>query len=204
MTHRPSLLAGLALALALLLLPLRSLATTVIPPDFDSLVAQSDYVVRAVVKSVSSEWRVDGQNRNIITQVVLDVKEVIAGTPPQPLVLEFLGGTVGDRTLQVDGAPKFYVGEEDILFVHGNGRQFVPLVALMHGQYPVLRDEKTGQASVLRANGMPLYSEQDVSLPMSTVGPTKARQASAKPLTPAEFASKIRASRQNSSHAKQN
>ncbi len=197
------LLPRVALALSLLLLPAFSRATTVVPPDFDSLVAQADYVVRVVVTSINSEWRTDSQGRHIITKVELAVKEVITGTPPQPLVLEVLGGTVGDRTMRVDGAPRFYVGEEDILFVHGNGRQFIPLVALSHGQYPILRDEKSGAASVLRSNGMPLYSEQDVSLPMSTIGPGKAQQASARPLTPAEFSAKIRTSHENAANARQ-
>ena len=67
-------------------------ATTVVPPKFSELVNESDYIVRAAVKSVTSEWRgVPGQG-SIYTLVELDVREVIAGTPPQPLVLEMLGG----------------------------------------------------------------------------------------------------------------
>jgi len=45
-------LLGLALFLSL-----RLSATTVEPPDIDSLINQSDYVVRAVVKSATPEWR---------------------------------------------------------------------------------------------------------------------------------------------------
>src|SRR5688500_19049855 len=46
------------LACALLaLLPLAARATTVIAPSFDRMVDTSDYIVRATVKSVTSEWR---------------------------------------------------------------------------------------------------------------------------------------------------
>ena len=54
MNARRYLLTGLALGLSLL--P-RLPATTVDAPDIDSLINQSDYVVRAVVKSATAEWR---------------------------------------------------------------------------------------------------------------------------------------------------
>src|SRR6185369_11749113 len=92
-------------------------ATSVIAPDFDGLVHGADYVVRAVVKSVTSEYRVTPQGRAIFTKVELQVLETITGTPPSPLVLELLGGTVDGVTMRVEGTPQFHVGDEDILFV---------------------------------------------------------------------------------------
>jgi hypothetical protein len=188
--NRSSLRIWTTLALTLGLLPLRSLATTVMAPNFDSLVSQADYVVRAVVKSVTAEWRIDGANRHIITKVELTVNEVIKGTPPSPLVLTMLGGRIGQDEMRVEGAPKFNVGDENILFVHGNGQQFIPLVALRYGQYQVARDPASAEAFVLRSNGSPLYDVSDVASPMS---PAKAA-AAARPLTVTEFATKIRAS----------
>ncbi len=189
----------LAACLALVLTAAPVKATTVIPPDFDHLVAQADYVVRAVVKAVTSELRTDGPHRHIVTKVELDVREVISGTPPQPLVLQLLGGKVGDEEMVVDGVPKFKVGDEDILFVHGNGRQFCPVVALTYGRFPVKRDDK-GREYVARANGAPLLSEQDVAKPMGPpVSPGSAplgAQASppggAPALSPADFANHIK------------
>jgi hypothetical protein len=169
-------------------------ATMVIPPAFDKLVGQADYVVRTVVKSVTAEFRGEGQNRHIVTKVEMDVREVICGTPPEPLVLEMLGGEVGGQAMVVAGAPRFKVGDEDILFVHGNGRQISPLVALMHGRYPIKRDD-AGNEYVARGNGAPLYDHQEVALPMGEASPVKAVQLSAKPLAPAEFASRIKAAR---------
>ena len=115
-----------------------------------------------------------------------------------------LGGTIGGVTMQVEGAPRFSAGEEHIFFIHGNGTQFTPLVALMYGSYPIMTDSKTGASYVLRSNGMPLYSEQDVALPMSKLSTTKAQSTGAKPMSPEAFASKIRnAVNTASSHATQ-
>ena len=169
-------------------------ATTVVPPQFDQLVGQADFVVRAVVRSVTSELRASGPNRHIITKVELEVREVICGQPPQPLVLEMLGGQVGDEVMTVDGAPKFAVGDEDILFVHGNGRQFTPLVALMHGRYPIRHEAGSGREYMSRSDGSLLINEQDVVLPMAeTLSLQPLVDGSAQALTPGEFVSRIKA-----------
>jgi len=184
-------------ALALLAVLPAARATTVIAPDFDSMVGSSDYIVRAVVKSVTCEWRANPDqpgHRYIGTLVELDVKEVIKGTPPSPLVLSLVGGRMEDRELIVDGAPQFTAGQESILFVQGNGRHFVPLVGLHHGYYPVRRDKRTGQDQVLRSNGKPLYSEQETALPESAASAIAARDPQARPLNCADFASRIRKS----------
>ena len=181
---------GLALAL---LLPLLARATSVEPPDFNTLVNSADYVVRGVVKAVNSEWREKNGHNYIATKVEVEVREVIRGTPPARVVLDMVGGRVGEDELVVEGAPKFQVGDEDILFVHGNGQMLSPLVALMHGRYPIFRDAKTGQEYALRSNGMPLYSEQDVSLPMTQLSAVKRANPAAKPMAASAFIQKIRA-----------
>jgi hypothetical protein len=182
--------ACVVLALAFCLVPLRGLATSVVAPDFDSLVSQADYVVRGVVKSVNSEWRITGANRSIITKVEVTVTEVIKGNPPTPLVLEMLGGRMGQMSMVVDGAPTFKVGDEDILFIHGNGQQFSPLVGIMYGRYPISHDAASGADTVLRSNGSPLYDSKDVAQAMTPA----AAQPAGYPLTAADFADKIRTS----------
>jgi len=182
----------LLLALAAVLLPLQAPGTTVEAPEFKELVSQADYVVRGVVVAVSSEWREHQGQYYIASSVEVEVSEVIKGTPPDRVVLEMVGGRVGDDQLVVEGAPRFLVGEEDIFFVHGNGRMLSPLVGIMHGLYPVLHDFKTGRDHVLRSNGMPLYSEQDVSLPMTRLSSVKVRNPAAPPLTADDFIRQVR------------
>lgn len=171
-----------------------SSATTVNPPEFPDLVNQSDFIVRAVVKSVTSDFSSPG-SRKIVTHVELEVKEVIAGRPPQPLVLRVLGGKVGDREMVIEGAPRFEAGEESIYFVQGNGRQIYPLVAMMHGSYPVKR-EAGGREFVTRSNRVPLHDTSEVSQPMAGGGAAELQRRMRSPggaLTPAQFVQQIRA-----------
>jgi hypothetical protein len=170
-------------------------ATTVVPPSFEGLVNQADYIVHAVVKSVSCEWRDEGANRHIMTKVELDVKQVIAGNPPTPLVLEMLGGQIGDLKMVVHGAPEFKVGDEDILFIHGNGRQFNPLVALGHGRYRVGHDAQTGHSYLMRSNGEILREEQQISQPLYPGRMIDAETISPAQLSPEAFIGRVRSAR---------
>jgi len=174
----------------------RAGATTVIPPEFPELVNGSDYVVRARVKAVASEVRVKDGQELIYTKVELEVLEVIAGRPPEPLILTMLGGQVGDRKLTVQGAPAFHVGAEDVLFIKGNGRAFSPLFALMHGQYPVMADEKrTGRRYMNRSNLVPLLSADEVATPMAQGELAERLRRLRDPgqaLTPEQFAQEVR------------
>jgi hypothetical protein len=189
----------LAGAIVFSLLAVLVFGTTVVPPSFDKLVSDSDYIVRAVVKSVVSEMRNDGKNRHIITKIELDVREVINGNPPQQLVLEMLGGKVGVEEMVVEGSPKFQVGDEDVLFIRGNKKQFNPLVALMFGRYPIKREARTGREYVVRTNGAALYDEKEVSLPMSDAGTQRLSAVpDSQPLSVTDFVSRIRTSARNS------
>ena len=180
---------------ALLGLAAIATATTVVPPDFAQLVNETDYVVRAVVKSVKSEYRNGPDGRMIVSFVELEVRETILGTPPAHVVLEMLGGQIGDQELAVVGAPKFKVGDEDILFVSGNGRTFYPLFALMHGRYPILREPGTGRRYVARSNLEPLTDTTDVARPIESESVTSPKPLAADPataLTPEQFAARIK------------
>jgi hypothetical protein len=171
------------------------LGTTVAPPDFATLVNESDYVVHTVVKSVTSEWREKQGHRAIFTLVEVEVLEVINGTPPQPLVLEMLGGRVGSEEMVVQGMPEFVAGQEDILFVRGNGRQFYPLTAAMHGRYPIVH-EKGGRIHVARSNHVPLTNTAEVKLPLDgdgIVGIKQEVRAGSLALSPDDFTRQIRA-----------
>lgn len=190
MNARRYLLTGLALGLTVL--PPRLPGTTVEAPDIDSLISQSDYVVRAVVRSATSEWREYAGRRYIGTRVELEIREVVKGAPPSPLVLDLIGGRVGQDELAIQGMPKFQVGDENVLFVHGERRKVFPLVALMHGVYPILREARSGTGYVLRSNGLPLYSAQDVSLPMNRLSAVKRQNPAARPLTVDAFIRQIR------------
>lgn len=132
-----------------------ALATTVIPPSFEELVSRAEMIFQGSVTDVRSEWTGEGAQRHIMSYVTVKVEDAIKGNPGSTVTLEMLGGTVGGETLEVTDAPKFKVGDRDILFVENNGTQFVPLVGIMHGRFRVKKDA-TGQDAVFTNDGSPL------------------------------------------------
>src|SRR5436853_7093927 len=132
-----------------------ALATTVIPPSFDELVSRAEMIFQGTVTDVRSERTGEGAQRHIMSYVTVKVEEAIKGNPGASVTLRMLGGTVGAETMEVADAPKFKVGERDILFVENNGTQFIPLVGIMHGRFRVKKDE-TGRDAVFTNEGSPL------------------------------------------------
>ncbi len=142
--------------MALLALTPFAAATTVIEPTFDELVGQAELIFQGTVTNVKSEWAGEGAQRHIVSYVTLQVDEKIKGEPGTLYTLRMMGGTVEGQTMEVTDAPKFAVGDRNILFVEKNGSQFIPLVGIMHGQYRVQRDAKSGAEFVANDHGAPV------------------------------------------------
>ena len=132
-----------------------ALATTVIPPSFDELVSRAQVIFQGTVTDVRSQWVGEGGQRHINSYVTFKVEDAIKGKPGAEITLQMLGGTVGSETMEVTDAPKFKVGDRDILFVENNGTQFVPLVGIMHGRFRVKKDE-AGRDAAFTNEGSPL------------------------------------------------
>lgn len=143
------LLAGLTVSVRI------TQATTVIPPTFDELVSQAEVIFQGDVTDVRSQWVGEGAQRHIVSYVTFKVEDALKGTPGQSYTIRMLGGTVDGETMGVSDAPKFKVGDKDILFVQNNGSQFVPLVGIMHGRFHVKRDQ-TGQEVVSNNENEPV------------------------------------------------
>lgn len=167
-------------------------ATTVVPPSFPELVDGAEAIYRGRVTSIEARQvdRPDG-SRVIKTFVTVAIERALKGPERGEVTLEFLGGTVGDESLIVTGMPKFQVGDREFVFVRGNGLQFCPLVAVMHGRYRVLRDAATGGDYVARDNRMPLTDVSEVGLPMSALPDAVRSAAVTRALAPAAFEASI-------------
>ncbi len=173
-------------------------ATSVVPPSFPELVAEAEAIYRGTVTSMEARRVARPDGGNVVkTFVTFTVDRVLKGAAQSEVVLEFLGGTVGDDSLEVTGMPKFAVGQREFVFVQKNGTQLCPLVGLMHGRYRVLRDADGARDYVARDNGAPLTDTAEVALPMTPlpaqVRTARAATAAADALTPAAFESQVRA-----------
>jgi hypothetical protein len=146
---------SLLLVAALLLGGRAAQATTVIPPTFDELVNQAEVIFQGDVTEVKSQWVGEGGQRHIVSYVSFKVEDALKGNPGQNYTIRMLGGTVDGETMGVSDAPKFKVGDKEILFVEHNGSQFIPLVGIMHGRFHVQRDQ-SGQEVVATNEGEPV------------------------------------------------
>lgn len=157
----------LAAIVAGIAVPASAIATTVIPPSFSELVAQAQAIVQAEVVSLRSERQTYKESWVIQTYVTFRVVKILKGAADETIELRFLGGTVGDDTMQVEGMPTFAVGDRSVLFVENNGTQWCPLVAVMHGRYRLQRRTADGADVVLRDNGEALGAPEQVQTPMA-------------------------------------
>jgi hypothetical protein len=156
---------ALLVAATVLLLPARATPTTVIAPTFDEMVARAELVVLAQVVALRSVWTESRAGRTIVTDVTVSIDRTLKGPVFVQRSLEFLGGTVGDDTLQVSGMPEFHVGDRDVLFISDSGRPASPLVGFAYGRFRVVRDSATGVERIRTHDGRPLVTTTDVGNP---------------------------------------
>jgi hypothetical protein len=137
-------------------------STSVLPLTFDELVARADEVIVARVVARQSSWVTSRSGRAIVTDVTFSIERTLKGESRIQRTLEFLGGTVGDVTLEVAGIPEFQVNDRDVLFVRDTGRPASPLVGFSYGRFRVVRDATFGTDIIRTFDGRPLASLDDV------------------------------------------
>ena len=159
---------GFLLFPALFSLGFVATATTVIPPNFDELVSRAQVIFEGEVTGLHSQWIGEGAQHRIVTYVTFKVDDALKGDPGASYSIRMLGGTVDGRTMEVTDAPKFQVGDHDLLFVENNGSQFIPLVGIQHGRFRVQKDQ-SGRATLLTGEGHPLADVKQLGEDEETV-----------------------------------
>lgn len=148
-------------------------ATTVIPPNFDELVSRAQIIFEGEVTGLQSQWIGEGAEHRIVTFVTFKVDDTLKGNPGATYSIRMLGGTVDGQTMEVTDAPKFKVGDHDVLFVENNGSQFIPLVGIQHGRFRVQKDQ-TGRNTLVTGAGQPLADVSQLGGNEAAVARTKA------------------------------
>jgi hypothetical protein len=131
-------------------------ATTVIAPSFEELVARADVVFEGQVIDTRASFASGRDGSFIVTDVYFRVARAFKGSPSATLVLQFLGGEVGDVGFQVDGVPTFARGDRDVIFADTSTRLVSPIVAMMHGRVRITADGADRQDIVRLFDGRPL------------------------------------------------
>jgi hypothetical protein len=131
--------------------------------------AQRIFVGRVVaVDSFRADRRGDARIR---TRVTFSVDETLRGSGVVA-VLEFLGGTVGDLTLDVVDMPQFSVGERYVVFAYEGDRWVNPVVGFTQGLLRISQDARDGTARVLTENRAPLASVTAIGRPADRTSST--------------------------------
>lgn len=112
-------------------------ASDILEVSFDELVTNAELIVEGRVVNV--EARQDTQTPFIWTHISVEILEVIAGEVGSSRVeLAFLGGSIGERALNVEGMTMLEQGERGVFFIESVSRQQVhPLLGWEQGHFRV-------------------------------------------------------------------
>jgi hypothetical protein len=115
-------------------------ATTVEERSLRAVVEEAHSIVHGTVISTSSRWT---ENRSmIVTDVRIEVHDVLKGDPAAEVVVTQPGGKVGRLRVEADGASAFRAGDETILFLRRGKQGRSHVVGLFQGHFRVETDRR--------------------------------------------------------------
>jgi hypothetical protein len=150
-------------------------ATTLVRMSLDQLAQASSAIIRGRVVSQETRW--NPRHTQILTYTTIAVGQTLKGTPPSRLVIEQIGGKVGNLRSYVPGTARIQAETDYVLFLEPSSAQpahYLP-VGMMQGVYRVYRDQTTGQERVIlplgsleRIMGGGMSAMQGPTVPFST------------------------------------
>lgn len=90
--------------------------------SYDELASASDKVLLGSVGVKSSHWADDA---HIYTEVMVYPDVTLKGTDQGPVLVQMLGGTVGDTTMSVSDGPELIAGQRVVVFLKQESGRFV-------------------------------------------------------------------------------
>jgi len=161
--------------------------TSVRAPDFETLVDRAELIFTGRVVSQRSEWSTSNGQKSIVTHVSLSIEKLHKGKAGSVVTLQFLGGSVGDVTMEVAEIPRFANGERTVLFIENNGVAASPVIGFFHGKF-LLRKDRNGRDAMLKHSGEPLGDVAEIGR-ARRAGPVR---AASRAMLHEEFSTKIR------------
>ena len=148
--HKAQRISVVVLAI-LWLAPMAASGTTFVTMDEPTLMESSDLVVTGTVTSITSAAL--GTSGPIYTYLQVDVDRVVKGeVDSDTIVVREPGGSVGSRQQWVFGAPQFWVGERDLLFLSHNPDGTWQTNSLSMGKFTLAVD-RSGETTAVRDFG---------------------------------------------------
>ena len=145
---RPALQA-FALLLAVLFMAKTTTATTAVMLSDEQLIASSRVILLGEVQSVKAQW--DLNHENINTYVKIKISQTLKGQlQNDTIVFKQLGGTVGEDSTVIFGAPEYKTGQRVLLFLDTAQDGTLRVAHLFQGKYDVRDDTNTGRTRIKR------------------------------------------------------
>ncbi len=124
-------------------------ATTIIPVSDDDLAASSEVIVEGRCIDIRPAWNED--RTLIYSFVTFRVRRVLKGdVVPGKITLRQPGGTVGDATSILWGAPYWQVGWDMLLYLNPDQTGALRVAHLSLGYFRIMKDSRTGERYVSR------------------------------------------------------
>lgn len=124
--------------IALLVLPRVGEATTAAMLTDEQLATSARVILLGDVQSVKAQW---DQNHQINTYIKVQISAVIKGQlQGSSIVFNQPGGTVGDQSSIIFGAPAYRIGQRVLLFLDTRFDGTLRIAHLFQGSYEVLQD----------------------------------------------------------------
>lgn len=149
-------------------------ATAFEPKSFDQLVAEADIIFVGTATTASTRKLPAGA---IVTDISFGGVEFIKGRAADgTIALMVAGGSVGGKTFEIRGLPRFRFDVPYLVFVQGNGKTIFPVLGGDQGMFQVKADA-SGARQVFNAHGQPVASpsvlqavglEAPASVPLET------------------------------------
>ena len=114
--------------------------TTFARMDLREMAARAAYVAR--VRCVATTNWADASL--VWTLTTFEVAEAWKGDPPARFTVRLPGGEAAGLRATVEGAPRFTVGEEDVLFLEPGRERQMNIVSWAQGTFRVHRNAHTG------------------------------------------------------------
>jgi len=140
MVSRRSVLATLGATGALLLLPNRASAAVSRAVSVAELTRQSRVVLLGEPVEVYSQWQTVGQRRRIVTFTRVVTAEGVVGDAESEVLIQTLGGRVGDIGQIVHGEAALKLHEPSLLFLQDSPEGITRVTAMAQGHYRVLAE----------------------------------------------------------------
>lgn len=88
----------------------------------------------------NSQWETVGQRRRIVTYTRVLLSESVLGSPESELMVQTLGGRVGEIGQIVHGEAALRLNETSLLFVQDDDEGITRVTAMAQGHYRLLAD----------------------------------------------------------------